>query len=270
MISNMDAIYANAAFTIVAAAGSNADYGLPGVSTTWRKVQNSSLGFRGTTDAAAYSLHSPKTEIDESSWSTRGWTYQEGILSRRRLIFTTSQVAFQCSRMCCAEWGGRLPDAYRPFPQKINQPTDIFTHLNEFVLCQLRYEEDTIGAFLGIFRAYERLPEPIYHVWGVPLLYEPSENSVRLVRSLLWASVGTLRRKRRFPSWSWAGWTGWMNQVPYHWSSSGFLAYNFPSNNITIGMLCGGKLLDCGEYLQQRSSLGLQMPEPERILYLTC
>jgi hypothetical protein len=34
-----------------------------------------------------------------ASWFERGWTYQEGVLSRRRLMFTENQVCFQCEEM---------------------------------------------------------------------------------------------------------------------------------------------------------------------------
>jgi hypothetical protein len=33
-------------------------------------------------------LEDPKITISNSEWATRGWTYQEGVLSNRRLIFT--------------------------------------------------------------------------------------------------------------------------------------------------------------------------------------
>ena len=35
--------------------------------------------------------------LESSRWSTRAWTYEEGLLSRRILYFTEDQVYFQCS-----------------------------------------------------------------------------------------------------------------------------------------------------------------------------
>ena len=42
-------------------------------------------------------------DIERSQWNSRGWTYQEGILSIRRLIFNTKQTYFQCHAMRCLE-----------------------------------------------------------------------------------------------------------------------------------------------------------------------
>ena len=45
----------------------------------------------------------PRSDIAKSKWNTRAWTYQEALLSRRRLVFTPRQVYFQCRGMHCVE-----------------------------------------------------------------------------------------------------------------------------------------------------------------------
>ncbi len=71
-------------------------------------------------------------------WSSRAWTYQEGLLSRRRLLFTESQVYFQCMEMHCWE-GISAPPAvlkqmgfYQVFPDDAIGATrrDITKRLN--------------------------------------------------------------------------------------------------------------------------------------------
>ena len=81
----MDSIYANAVVTIIAAAGDGPHHGLPGVDGTLRSMQPAlKIG-----DHLIASMLRPGADaVSKSKWATRGWTYQEGILSKRRLIFT--------------------------------------------------------------------------------------------------------------------------------------------------------------------------------------
>ncbi|KAI1466140.1 HET-domain-containing protein [Daldinia caldariorum] len=93
-ISRMDAIYRGAELVIITAAGTDEDYGLPGVGSTPRLQQDivpleSSTIFTTGPD--------PRWHVQEHSrWWTRGWTYQEGLLASRRLVFTDHQAYFEC------------------------------------------------------------------------------------------------------------------------------------------------------------------------------
>ncbi|KAI4178778.1 MAG: hypothetical protein L6R41_008211, partial [Letrouitia leprolyta] len=44
-------------------------------------------------------LEDPRITIRRSDWATRGWTYQEGVLSHRRLVFTEQQMYWECNGM---------------------------------------------------------------------------------------------------------------------------------------------------------------------------
>ncbi|KAK2754953.1 hypothetical protein CKAH01_05967 [Colletotrichum kahawae] len=94
-ISKMDLIYNNAEATIVAAAGPDETYGLPGVNTTTRSKQDV-VHVDGT---AIFNMGPhPAVYIErESRWWKRGWTFQEGLLSRRRITFTETQAFFECN-----------------------------------------------------------------------------------------------------------------------------------------------------------------------------
>lgn len=99
-IMNMDSIYENASLTIIAAAGLDHSRGLPGISSNRLKKE---IPFQHENFSLSWIPPSPHKEILESRWSTRGWTYQEAVLSRRRLVFTDRQVYFECRSMACYE-----------------------------------------------------------------------------------------------------------------------------------------------------------------------
>ncbi|EOA87548.1 uncharacterized protein SETTUDRAFT_109438, partial [Exserohilum turcica Et28A] len=94
-IKQMDLIYSHAKVTIIAAAGKDPSYGLPGVSrNSFEKVYTEPLN----------SNWALKTELPPlfscfitSNWFLRAWTLQEGILSKRKLCFTDYGVLFLCN-----------------------------------------------------------------------------------------------------------------------------------------------------------------------------
>ncbi|PSN63699.1 HET-domain-containing protein, partial [Corynespora cassiicola Philippines] len=92
-IARMDRIYADAIVTIVAAAGEDPHYGLPGVSRTHRHPQPSAVIGK---QQLVSSLRSPRDVIMSSKWASRGWTFQEAKLSRRAIFFTDDQIFFEC------------------------------------------------------------------------------------------------------------------------------------------------------------------------------
>ena len=61
-------------------------------------------------------MREPRVAIRDSQWSTRGWTYQEAILSRRRLVFTEEQVYWECRGMALNETTDLHPHMTRPQP----------------------------------------------------------------------------------------------------------------------------------------------------------
>ncbi|KAH9203601.1 heterokaryon incompatibility protein-domain-containing protein, partial [Leptodontidium sp. 2 PMI_412] len=96
-IQQMGNIYNNASVTIIAAAGSSPYYGLPGVSQMPRIAQPRETILGST--IVGFPDH-PRESIQNSVWNTRAWTYQEALLSRRRLIFSEQQVYFECQKSC--------------------------------------------------------------------------------------------------------------------------------------------------------------------------
>ncbi|KUJ10936.1 HET-domain-containing protein, partial [Mollisia scopiformis] len=94
-IQQMDTIYEDSEMTIVAAAGVGPTYGLPGVSRTRRPQPVANIGQLQLVSPGSVA----REVLKESRWSTRGWTFQEAYLSRRRLTFTDEQVYYECRGM---------------------------------------------------------------------------------------------------------------------------------------------------------------------------
>lgn len=84
----MDNIYRSASLTIVAAAGSDANAGLPDVRRPRTVTQHVAMvkGYELTTVPEL-----PTFAIESSVWSQRAWTYQEQTLSYRMLGVLTSR-----------------------------------------------------------------------------------------------------------------------------------------------------------------------------------
>jgi hypothetical protein len=101
LISRMTTIYEEADFTIVAAAGEGASHGLPGVRYTPRTPQPKYYLDSGSLLLSI--LRDPRRDILESQYWTRGWTYQEGVLANRRVVFTDSQTYWECRCMATHE-----------------------------------------------------------------------------------------------------------------------------------------------------------------------
>lgn len=99
-IQQMDLVYQNAEVTIVAAAGNNPSHGLPGVGRRHRSLQPR---VKVGKHLLFSTLQDPRLRIKGSSWMSRGWTYQEALLSRRRLVFTDEQIYYECYGMWCYE-----------------------------------------------------------------------------------------------------------------------------------------------------------------------
>ncbi|KAL9476618.1 hypothetical protein ACSS6W_006459 [Trichoderma asperelloides] len=243
-IRQMDSIYENAVLTIIAAAGFDETYGLPGVGSKSRSIQPivhmEDLIILSTVRDIHHSIRSSK-------WSTRGWTFQEAVLSRRRLVFTDEQMYFECGKMnCCESMSGAFGvsgDKHRfifdhslragmferhSWHNFINfgnpgDTWDIFTRyltaIEEYTCRELRYQHDSLNAFVGLIKKYEEAHDPIIQLWGIPTTIKRREWTERFfTHALCWSHEyscwdGHLRPCRRpdFPSWSWAGWAGKVN-----------------------------------------------------------
>lgn len=255
-LSAMDQIYRFATITIIAAAGDNAAYGLPGVSGPSRMVQPK-LNLGGSLILSG--LQSPTTLIERSPWSSRAWTYQEGLLSRRRLIFTSEQVVFECDSATFREsldhssdpshmtgWAYTSTSDWRSGLFKgafQSRHLSFASHVRQYTTRRLTFQKDALNAMRGVFRAFTTLNPPIREYWGIPTACEafmpdrywaigprhPSQSNIYCTTQynepstsfsfgLLWQLDGVQYAEERedFPSWSWAGWNAPVKWPPWN------------------------------------------------------
>jgi hypothetical protein len=186
-IGNMDVIYQRALLTIVAAAGSDANAGLPGLRPDLPRIRAPTANIRSL-DLVALAADG-ETDVNRSKWNSRAWTFQERILSTRILRFTSTSVAFEKMK---PQWDyvhvfrERFRGCYAPL-------------VRDYTKRQLTSQDDLLNAFKGIEVALSRALGPFY--WGLP--------QHLLAQSLNWIATATssdLARRSGFPSWSWAGW----------------------------------------------------------------
>lgn len=230
----MDGIYSRAQLTIVAAGGAHADAGIPGLDPGTRSLRQHTIYISDDLTLAALHPDSCRSAA-ATPWSTRGWTYQERLLSRRCLFsLPDGAVSFQCAK---AVWGedyrAETPQLVRCAPMmdvslnrswmdpggvKERGSTTVRARQTPYLHEYSRLVEEYTGRnmifpsdrLLGIngvldvlrrefgLRFIQGLPEAITHM------------------ALLWQPRNKLKRVPKdehtdlplFPSWSWGGWIG--------------------------------------------------------------
>jgi hypothetical protein len=245
LIEEMDTVYARAFLTIVALAGNDANAGMPGVH---RRTRSASEVFE--VSAALSVLFDPEPSgvaLKNGSWSRRAWTFQEGALSARTLLFAQNVVHFTC---CSTTWSENVrclsetcqpPWAYKNEPSFLLRPRlnssgiyfenksreakglirrNILSEvwgdvIKDMSRRNLTYETDVLFATAGVFGMLEKC-FTVRGTYGIP--------ASNLEEFIYWkpSNPGTLRRRRDLaqsvfnPSWSWAGWVGPVHLLSYY------------------------------------------------------
>lgn len=237
----MGDIYSAAHLTVVAAAGSNPAYGLPGVLPNSRKHPRQKV----KNPVRIYEV--PQTsgfeDVAMSTWASRAWTYQENFLSRRRLVFTDRQVMYVCNTSTYFEATTKpylgMPDYAYPsedafadfwFPQRkakdgrTNDQSPMSraqNYLSGYSARTLRFDSDALYAIAGALNTLTK--EGVYHLWAVPVcvsdlklcsLPTNCDHGFSGEIALAWYHPKPCRRRSGFPTWSPLGWDGrieWAN-----------------------------------------------------------
>ncbi|OTB04631.1 hypothetical protein M426DRAFT_320746 [Hypoxylon sp. CI-4A] len=249
-INAMDKIYHSAAFTVVAALNTRNGTGLPGYRNRSRHPRSSlwTQPHAGDVEAQGFKVAGNISNvIDTSLWNKRGWTFQERLLSNRRLFFTEHQVCFECCQGQATElltWahptvcssdnysagigkdtcstqgvndslGFYVKDRYSIDGSYTMKETtslqDYCTWVKDYSSRQLSFGADVLNAFTGVGNALNT-------VLGTRMVYGLPE--IHLSRCLLWTSLGALHSRGEtyhIPSWSWAS---SLTPVHYDWHCS--------------------------------------------------
>ena len=158
-VMRMDQIYSNAYLTIIAA-------GTDGLSFQPISPHPDTAPSQGHTQETARRLVNAQIrqhyeKLSGSKWATRGWTYQEQILSTRSVVFFDAEVFWECD---CSVWDGRLlrPDndgaptqEAAEMGRRLSQTTwpDFSLYVDLVCLYNHRnfsYQQDALAAISGI------------------------------------------------------------------------------------------------------------------------
>ena len=273
-LDRMGDIFSQSTLTLIVAAGDGVSEGIPGISVP----RNTQLSLKTDTGLFTTSLLRPDAEVASSTWASRAWTYQEGLLARRRLIFTPSQVYFQCRSLHCHESLSvpleKAPalNLGRVFPEHGggSQASDLKTHIKAYINKEQAQAEDRLNAFRGLLYHYRhKLDHGVDSLLGLPLFHPEAfstdkvvSQTDRLAVALSWVPNHTLASQstpmmpylldpaRHFPSWTWLAWRLRPGQTPlnhsFHFSllgdSEGSPVSAPPQMEISVGFE-DGKLL---------------------------
>lgn len=224
-ILEMDTIYRGAELTVIAGV-ENAASGLPGVGNTNRKRRAPSvLRIGGINLGLELHKHALRA-LENSVYSSRGWTYQEKVLSPRLLIIMEEDMYYSClegdksehdcheknliefTRETFVELGSVLVTAHGRSPFQIYSDC-----VDEYTGRDLTYPSDIMNGFAGLMSFLGDKYDWTF-CWGLP--------NEHFALALLWTwtlshdKEAMTRRDgardtetgKKFPSWSWTGWVG--------------------------------------------------------------
>lgn len=207
-IGRMGSVYTLAKLVMIDCTGNSMNDGLAGMNRE-RYIPPDTMVIDGM--RFYFAADDRRKILQGSTWDSRGWTFQEAVLARRKLYFTKTQMCFECKHHNRHE--NRLTDTYI-MANHTKHGALAFSSLNvhkdlQYLLMQYRdrhltNESDACYAFSGILEASQGAGNFIY---GHPLanfdewlLWFPANGGFGSRESILnQPSDGTV-----FPSWSWS------------------------------------------------------------------
>jgi hypothetical protein len=222
-IQGMASIYGNAAFTVIAAEGDNPHYGLSGISMDSHPPRKQQRVLRLGPECQLVEWAPDPLLLASTTWGCRAWTFQESLISRRKIIFHNGRVEWRCQHHLILEDCNLPFDVWSYDLQFANLRVYTWPNLPQYVdlvqqYCQrqLSYDDDALAAFAGVLDLFSQSFPGSFH-FGLPELYFDI--------SLLWQPRYTIRQRypfeesyagKRLPSWSWVRWHGQLDMSLCH------------------------------------------------------
>lgn len=218
LISSMDHIYGGAFFTIFAVTGDEADSGLFTKITRESPSQERILEDLTLLGIRSYDAVYNNFSGSHGNWfhERRGWTFQEQILSCRRVLFIDGLAFFVCPNATWREdvigeeseniglWDHlfQLPGHDLRIPADM-KPVEAFNQYSSCVSAYtaraLSYPSDILNAFSGLAKILAASMKTTM-LFGLP--------AAVFDVAFLWSTMERHGKRLDWPSWSWSGWLG--------------------------------------------------------------
>ena len=271
-IDSMDLIYRNSACTLIALEGDSSAAGLPGASPDSPRnvLRNAECLNPGQTTRWCEELENFPAALSKSHWASRAWTFQEGLLSTRKLVFSSKQVYFVCPSATSSEatssmakppvmWN-RILDSIEhsalngPAIPKSPQEDQLGELVAEYTRRNLGHAEDCLSAFKGVLSTMERTQDAHFFS-GLPL--------ADFGRWLLWSEIPKKPPAPGVPSfalpanWHRVGWPSWT--WVGHWAPVHYYTFSREANGIALRRLVRPIAVSAATFAI-RTSAGARVP----------
>ena len=220
-LNGMAAIFASANLTIISG-GLSVNYGLIGTGNG-AEPRNRPCYMLRLPDMACVFNDNTIPSNDPRVWEKRAWTFQEGLFSRRTLIFDIfGIVGWKCPKVfwheteeCPSEaldWMARYPTqkvgdwryfGFSTFNFKWPDMRRWCELVEEYFLRELSFDTDGLNAIAGLITVMEST-SPGGFFYGLPELFFDAF----LLWDVMENYVAERREGAKLPSWSFLGWKG--------------------------------------------------------------
>ena len=247
-IPQMHKVYGRSILTIVAAHGRGTDSGLPGVGKSRRigsrfklELEDIQVTFRTHTklyaDEDDLDISFKENYLDQTMYQSRAWTFQEGHLSTRILVWTKEQVYWECPRCTWCEethWESDTIDFIGWRAVKDPTPMDVWQDrmnrkaydtpyygpqdswplvssypalIKEYTSRNLTYDADILHACTGVLNSAKQRESSDF-MFGLRTKHFGNDLLFNGLKALSLRFPEQILVQSGIPSWAWASWKG--------------------------------------------------------------